>query len=87
MSIEDAFAYNGKIMQLMHGDRHPDPSIPFEVMMDHIANNFRAHDQELAVEVLEATFELMRAQVDKQRLNQMGLQEYFDFRIADVGNA
>ena len=47
----------------------------------------RAHDLELANEVLEPTFEFMRSQTDKVRLALNELGEYLRYREKDVGKA
>lgn len=47
----------------------------------------RAHDLELANEVLEPTFVFMRSQTDKARLTISELGEYLRYREKDVGKA
>lgn len=47
----------------------------------------RAHDLELANEVLEPTFVFMRSQTDKVRLTIHELGEYLRYREKDVGKA
>lgn len=49
--------------------------------------SMRAHDRELANEVLEPTFLFMRAQTDKIRLEISELGEYLEYREKDVGKA
>lgn len=87
MSIDDGIVYNDKLMRLARGDELPDRSVPVEYMMYDIWASMRAHDEELADEVLEPAFVFMRAQVDKQRLQPMDLQTYFQYREQDVGKA
>ena len=47
----------------------------------------RAHDKELADEVLEPTFTFMRAQTDRARLEITELGHYLEYREKDVGKA
>ena len=47
----------------------------------------RAHDRDLADEVLEPTFTFMKAQTDKARLSIKELGRYLDYREKDVGKA
>ena len=49
--------------------------------------SMRAHDRELANQVLEPTFLFMRAQTDKIRLEIAQLGEYLEYREKDVGKA
>lgn len=45
----------------------------------------RGQDEVLANTVLEPTFDFMRAQTDKARLNMSGFSPYFEYRENDVG--
>lgn len=47
----------------------------------------RAHDKELADEVLEPTFTFMRSQTDRARTTIHELGEYLEYRERDVGKA
>jgi aristolochene synthase len=47
----------------------------------------RAHDRELADEILEPTFTFMRAQTDRARLSMKELGKYLEYRERDVGKA
>lgn len=47
----------------------------------------RAHDKNLADEVLEPVFTFMRAQTDKARLEINELGQYLEYREKDVGKA
>lgn len=87
MSMDDGIAYNEKLMRLARGDELPDRSVPVEYMMYDIWESMRAHDKELADEVLEPAFVFMRAQVDKERLKPMEMRRYFEYREKDVGKA
>lgn len=87
MSLEDGKAYNDHLMPLMRGDAKPDRRIPVEYITYDLWESMRAHDKELADQILEPTFEFMRAQTDPVRMKKMGLKEYLDYREADVGKA
>ena len=47
----------------------------------------RAHDYDLAMEVLEPTFTFMRSQTDFARLTIKELGDYLIYREKDVGKA
>ncbi|KAI2631796.1 Aristolochene synthase in complex with 12,13-Difluorofarnesyl diphosphate [Xylaria nigripes] len=87
MSLEDGKAYNEKLMPIARGHVKPDRNIPVEYIFFDLWESMRAHDRELANEILEPTFEFMRAQTDPARLKPMGLKEYLEYREADVGKA
>lgn len=87
MSFEAGKVYNDHLMPLMRGDALPDRSIPVEWMMYDLWESMRMFDRTLADEILEPTFEFMRAQTDKQRLTIEGLGAYLDYREKDVGKA
>ncbi len=87
MSFEDGKAYNEKLMPLMRGDKLPDRSVPVEWMMYDLWANMRAHDEELAIEILEPTFVFMRAQTEPVRKGMDGLGPYLEYRERDVGRA
>lgn len=85
MSLADGEAYNNKLMPIARGDVLPDRSVPVEYMMYDLWESMRAHDLELANEILEPVFTFMRAQTDSTRLRKMDLKEYLDYREKDVG--
>ena len=87
MSLDDGVIYNEKLMRLARGDELPDRSVPVEYLMYDIWESMRAHDKELAAEVLGPAFVFLRAQVDKQRLKPMDLRTYLKYREQDVGKA
>jgi len=47
----------------------------------------RAHDLEMANDVLEPVFVFMSAQTDPKRLKKMDMYEYLEYREKDVGKA
>jgi len=85
MSLADGERYNARLMPLMLGDVLPDRCIPVEYIMYDLWESMRAHDSEMADEILEPVFEFMRAQTDKARTREMGLKEYLEYRERDVG--
>lgn len=50
-------------------------------------DDMRRQDKGLADDILEPTFNFMRAQTDKSRLTIKELGEYFEYRERDVGKA
>lgn len=87
MSLEDGSAYNEKLIPISRGHVLPDRSVPVEYIIFDLWESMRAHDKEMADEVLEPTFVFMRAQTDKTRTKPMGLGPYFEYREKDVGKA
>lgn len=87
MSLEDGKAYNDKLMPIARGDALPDQEAPVELIMYDLWESMRAHDREMADDILEPVFTFMRAQTDESRLKKMGLGEYLQYREADVGKA
>ncbi|KAH8664711.1 Aristolochene synthase in complex with 12,13 Difluorofarnesyl diphosphate [Xylariales sp. PMI_506] len=85
MSFEEGAAYNERLMPLARGTALPDRSIPVEYIMYDLWESMRQQDLEMANDILEPTFEFMRAQTDKTRATDMGLAEYFEYRERDVG--
>lgn len=80
MSLADGERYNAHLMPLMRGDVLPDRSVPVEYIMYNLWESMRAHDSEMADEILEPVFEFMRAQTDKA-----STKEYLEYRERDVG--
>ena len=87
MSLDDGCAYNEKLMPLFRGTAQPDRSKPVEYISYDLWEAMRAHDREMAGEILEPTFTFMRAQTDPRRLTTMKLGQYLEYREADVGKA
>lgn len=85
MSFEEGAAYNKRLMPLARGAAIPDRSVPVEYIMYDLWQEMRSIDDTLANEILEPTFEFMRAQTDRVRGKPMGLGEYFQYRERDVG--
>lgn len=85
MSFDDGAAYNAKLMPLARGTVAPDRSVPVEYIMYDLWESMRKLDEKMANDILEPTFEFMRAQTDKVRGKSMGLREYFHYRERDVG--
>ncbi|OCL11144.1 Aristolochene synthase [Glonium stellatum] len=87
MSFAEGEAYNEKLIPISRGDVLPDRSIPAEYILYDLWESMRAHDKELADEILEPTFTFMRAQTDRARLKINELGEYLKYREKDVGKA
>ncbi|KAL9628711.1 MAG: hypothetical protein Q9164_007167 [Protoblastenia rupestris] len=87
MSFADGEAYNAKLIPISRGEVLPDRSKPEEFILYDLWESMRAHDRELADEVLEPTFTFMRAQTDKARLSIKELGHYLIYREKDVGKA
>ncbi|KAI0448953.1 Aristolochene synthase in complex with 12,13 Difluorofarnesyl diphosphate [Xylaria acuta] len=87
MSFEDGEAYNNALMPIMRGERQPNRDIPAEAIMWDLWEDMRALNHDLANEVLEPTFVLMRAQTDRVRKNIKGFGSYLIYRECDVGKA
>ncbi|ROW10603.1 hypothetical protein VMCG_01901 [Cytospora schulzeri] len=87
MSLEEGRAYNEKLMPLFRGTIQPDRSVPVEYIGYDLWESMRAHDREMADEILEPVFTFMRAQTDPTRLTKVELGRYLEYREADVGKA
>lgn len=87
MSLVDGRAYNERLMPLFRGTAQPDRNEPVEYISYDLWEAMRAHDRDMADEVLEPTFTFMRAQTDPRRLTTMKLGQYLEYREADVGKA
>ncbi|KAI1409845.1 Aristolochene synthase in complex with 12,13-Difluorofarnesyl diphosphate [Hypoxylon sp. FL1857] len=87
MSLEDGRAYNERLMPLFRGSVLPDRSIPVEWISYDLWESMRAHDRDMADEIIEPVFTFMRAQTDPTRLTEMGLGQYLEYRERDVGKA
>jgi aristolochene synthase len=85
MSLAEGEAYNNNLMPIARGDVLPDRNIAVEYIMYDLWESMRAHDKDMADEVLEPVFTFMRAQTDPTRLKPMDLKEYFEYRERDVG--
>ncbi|KAM7203153.1 Aristolochene synthase [Naviculisporaceae sp. PSN 640] len=87
MSFADGEALNNRLIELSKGHVLPDRSIPAEYIIYDLWESMRAHDKELADEILEPTFTFMRAQTDRARLVINELGPYLKYREKDVGKA
>ncbi|KAI1487270.1 Aristolochene synthase in complex with 12,13-Difluorofarnesyl diphosphate [Biscogniauxia mediterranea] len=85
VSLKDAQEYIERLILIIRGVQKPDRSIPAEWIMWDIWEEMRAVDAELAHTLEEPTFILLRAQVDKTRLDTGDLATYFQFRVKDIG--
>lgn len=87
MSFADGEAYNNRLIPISRGDVLPDRTKPEEFILYDLWESMRAHDKELADEVLEPTFVFMRSQTDRARLTIQELGHYLEYREKDVGKA
>lgn len=87
MSFADGEAYNNRLIPISRGEVLPDRTKPEEFILYDLWESMRAHDKELADEVLEPTFTFMRAQTDRARLTISELGHYLEYREKDVGKA
>jgi aristolochene synthase len=87
MSLEEGEAYNARLMPLMRGERLPDRSIPVEYITYDLWESMRAHDREMAEDIVEPVIVFMKAQTDSTRMKPLGLGEYLEYRERDVGKA
>jgi aristolochene synthase len=85
MSVEDGVAYNSKVIECARGNLLPDRNVPGQWIMYDLFEGMRAVDKQLADELLEPTIDFLLAQVDGNRIKPMTLNEYFDYRDADLG--
>ncbi|RYO86532.1 hypothetical protein DL766_003023 [Monosporascus sp. MC13-8B] len=72
--LEDGRAYNEKLMAMSRGDVRPDRNMPVEYMTRDLWEHMRGHHRESADELLEPTFEFMRAQTHPTLLKWMELK-------------
>jgi aristolochene synthase len=87
MSFDEGSAYNEHLIPISRGDVLPNRSIPVEYILYDLWESMRAHDRELADEILEPVFLFMRAQTDKTRVGMKTLGTYLLYRERDVGKA
>ncbi|KAL8724116.1 MAG: hypothetical protein Q9166_008128 [cf. Caloplaca sp. 2 TL-2023] len=89
MSLEDGKAYNENLIPISRGDVLPDRTKPAEFILYDLWESMRAHDKELADEILEPVFTFMRAQTDPARTDGsvQELGPYLEYREKDVGKA
>ena len=87
MSFEDGSAYNENLIPISRGHVLPNRSIPAEYSTYDLWESMRAHDKDLADEILEPVFTFMRAQTDRTRVAIKELGPYLEYRERDVGKA
>lgn len=87
MSFADGEAYNNRLIPISRGEVLPDRTKPEEFILYDLWESMRAHDTELADEVLEPTFVFMRSQTDRTRSTIQELGHYLEYREKDVGKA
>lgn len=85
MSVAQGVEYNAKVIECARGTLLPDRTMPAQWMMYDLFECMRAVDKPLADELLIPTIDFLLAQVDESRTKPMALQEYFEYRDADLG--
>ncbi|KAI1843483.1 hypothetical protein JX266_010309 [Neoarthrinium moseri] len=85
MSVQEGVAYNSKVIECARGSILPDRDVPGQWIMYDLFEGMRAVDKQLADELLAPTIDFLWAQVDGNRIKPMTLNEYFDYRDADLG--
>ncbi|KAI1323876.1 terpenoid synthase [Xylariaceae sp. FL0255] len=85
MSVEEGVEHNSRVIESAKGTRLPDPDAPAQKIMDGLFIDMRAVDKELAYDLLGPTIDFLIAQADGDRMKPMGLNEYFEYRDADLG--
>ncbi|RYP08311.1 hypothetical protein DL764_001980 [Monosporascus ibericus] len=86
MSVKEGVAYNSNVIECARGNL-PDRNVPGQWIMYDLFEGMRAVDKKLADELLGPTIDFLLAQVDGNRIKPMTLNEYFDYREADLGKA
>ncbi|KAK7178808.1 aristolochene synthase [Paraphaeosphaeria sporulosa] len=87
MSLSTGESYNARLIAIALKKVKYDPSLPVERMWYSIWEDMAAHDMELAEGVKEPTFEFMKAQTDRTRMDITQLGQYLQYREKDVGQA
>ncbi|KAI7774774.1 aristolochene synthase [Diaporthe eres] len=86
MSLAAGAEYNERLMRISRGAL-PDNSIPAESITYELWESMRAHDLDMANDILEPVFVFMRAQTDSTRLKPLDMRAYLEYRERDVGKA
>ncbi|KAF2003110.1 terpenoid synthase [Amniculicola lignicola CBS 123094] len=84
MNLSEGVAYNTKVIECGRGTA-PDRNVPAQWIMYDLFDEMRKVDRILADQLLEQTIDFLKAQVDKDRHLHMELNEYFQYRDADLG--
>jgi hypothetical protein len=85
MSVEEGKAHNAVVIACCRGERLPDREKPAQWIMYDLFQEFRAIDKALADMLLKYTIDFFIAQTDADRSNIKSLQDYFEYRYADLG--
>ncbi|KAL2833629.1 Aristolochene synthase [Aspergillus pseudoustus] len=87
MSFEEGSEYNERLIPIMRGDVEANRDVPVEYITWDLWESMRAHDRDLADDIVEPVTLFMRAQTDRARAKPLGLGDYFEYRERDVGKA
>jgi aristolochene synthase len=85
MSVDEGVAHQEKVIECARGNLLPDYEAPAQWIMYDLFQNMRAVDEQLADELLQPTIDFLLAQADGNRMKPMNLEEYFEYRDADLG--
>jgi aristolochene synthase len=85
MSVEERKAHNAGVIACCSGERLPDREKPAEWIMYDLFQKFRQIDKPLSDMLLKYTIDFFEAQTNADRSNLLNLQEYFEYRYADLG--
>lgn len=87
LSLKDGSEYNETLLRISRGDQVADRSVAVEYMTQDLWESMRAHDVNMANDIIEPVAVFMRAQTDSARLKPMTMGEYLRYREKDVGRA
>ncbi|KAL2822792.1 isoprenoid synthase domain-containing protein [Aspergillus cavernicola] len=85
ISVSESRIIGKKLLAIMQGSEPADPSIPLEKILHKIISDMNSQNPVLAKDVINGAIALFLAQTAKERLDVMQLDEYFAFRVRDVG--
>jgi aristolochene synthase len=85
MSVEEGKAHNAVVIACCRGEQLPDREKPAEWIMYDLFQEFRQIDKPLSDMLLKYTIDFFEAQTNADRSNLMNLEEYFEYRYADLG--
>ncbi|KAI5923116.1 terpenoid synthase [Camillea tinctor] len=85
MSVAEGAEHNSKVIECARGQLIPDRNAPAQWIMYDLFEDMRAVDRHLADELLEPTIDFLVAQTDSNRMKTMNLEQYFEYRDADLG--
>jgi aristolochene synthase len=85
MSVKEGVAHQEKVIECAVGEHLPDYKVPAQWIMYDLFQNMRAVEKQLADELLQRTIDFLLAQADGNRMKPMNLEQYIEYRDADLG--